>query len=516
MDLAKLSFEPRPRNGWQAIDLGFAMARRWWWPAFLSWALPALVLYLLLVPVVPERPWICIFAVWWLKPLLDRLPLFIASRALFGEEPQARSAWRRLFGLFKTDWLPALTWRRFSPSRSFDLPVTVLEGLRGETRSRRLTVLHQRYGNAAFWLTLLLVHVEFFLAFGLWAALALLIPEQFAVDWLALMLGEGALATHLSNAITIFAMSLVAPFYAIGGFALYICRRVALEGWDIELRFRHLAERYRRPPSSSGYKAAAVLPLVFGLMSVGDIQHASAASADPMEVYYDELESSSQAQESKQQILEIYGGRDFHNFETESGWRFRDREPEEQAEAPDWIEALADFLEVSSTARNTFATGFEWLVWVLLAAIVGWLVYRYRRGLMAALGRGRSSAKNRQMPEVLFGLDVRKESLPKNVCEQVLEHWNLGRHREALGLLYRATLSHLIHQCSCNFRPGHTEQECVAIVARTEDHTLSSYLGRLTVLWQQLAYAHRVPDGRQVRRLCDEWTQLFGEQGHEA
>src|SRR3546814_11541948 len=65
---------------------------------------------------------------WWLKPLFDRIPLFVLSRAVFGETPTTRQTlaaqrcwgWRAMRG--------HLLWRRISVVRALSLPVDLLEG----------------------------------------------------------------------------------------------------------------------------------------------------------------------------------------------------------------------------------------------------------------------------------------------------------------------------------------------------------------------------------------------------
>ena len=42
MNLSKISVQVRPRNPYEAIDLGFVMARRWFIPLVLLWLIPAL------------------------------------------------------------------------------------------------------------------------------------------------------------------------------------------------------------------------------------------------------------------------------------------------------------------------------------------------------------------------------------------------------------------------------------------------------------------------------------------
>lgn len=526
MDLGKISIDPRLRNGWQAVDLGFAMARQWWRAAFLVWALPAFAFYLLLSVFFFERAWLILLLVWWLKPLWDRLPLALASRALFGETPDIRRTLWESWKTFKPDALASLTWRRLSPSRSFDLPVTVLEGLRGEDRTRRIGVLHQSYGNAATWLTLLLVHVELFLALGCWSALALLVPQEWDISVFALMTSEDNLANHLSNLITFTAMALVGPFYSMAGFSLYICRRIELEGWDIEIRFRHLAERQGRSRLPSGRGIAAACLLGLATMGVGHSSGSWAGEAEPavpppfLTNYYDELEQSPDATEAKQDIVATLGGEDFHRIETISGWRFKTARDSDESD-PAWVRALieffgwlADLAAPLGVFLSAFAGGFEIFLWLLVAAILVWLLYRYRDGLLSLFAARPQQERNRP-PDVLFGLDVRRESLPEDICGQVQEWWRQGRQREALGLLYRATLSRLIHQFSFEFAAGYTEQECVSVVRRGSDPAVSDFLARLTRSWQRLAYAHSLPASSQVEALCAEWQQLFqGEAKH--
>jgi hypothetical protein len=109
----------------------------------------------------------------------------------------------------------------------------------------------------------------------------------------------------------------------------------------------------------------------------------------------------------------------------------------------------------------------------------------------------------------MFGLDVSKESIPKNVHEQVLLLWNDGAYRQALGVLYRATLSGLMHDYHFTFSESKTESECAEIVKRSGEMDLSTYVTALTIRWQQLAYGHKVPEDLVVKQLCADWRGLF-------
>ena len=54
-------------------------------------------------------------------------------------------------------------------------------------------------------------------------------------------------------------MLLLEPFYVAAGFGLYLNRRTLLEGWDIEVALRRIAERHA---------AAAVIAAAVALLRV--------------------------------------------------------------------------------------------------------------------------------------------------------------------------------------------------------------------------------------------------------
>lgn len=243
MNLGKLSVEPRLRNPWQAIDLGFSMARAWWRPLFLSWLIPSMFLLMLLSAFSWGQQWWIVIFIWWLKPLFDRLPLFFASRAMFGEVLSVREIFQHWRQALKFEWFSWLTLRRLSFSRSLDMPVTVLEQLGGKARTRRLRVMHQTATSGGTWLTLVCVHVEMIISIGVASFVALLVPTGVDLGLIDSYMEQEPWMLFASNAVSVLAMSLIAPFYTMAGFALYISRRIQLEGWDIEIRFRQLAER---------------------------------------------------------------------------------------------------------------------------------------------------------------------------------------------------------------------------------------------------------------------------------
>jgi len=247
MRLTETTMAVRPRSNWEALDIGTLLARRHAFVLLAGWASITLPIFVLLSLAFWEQPGVAVLLFWWLKPLFERLPLHVLSQALFGEAPSLRQSLRAWPGLLRHQWLPSLTWRRLSMTRSFDLPVVQLEQLAGRERSRRLATLHRHSARTARWLTLVGVHLEGLLWLGLSALLLLLLPSQALqqLSWQELLLGDHdwLWLEHLSNLLYVLGLIIWEPIYVACGFSLYLNRRTRLEAWDIELSFRRLRQR---------------------------------------------------------------------------------------------------------------------------------------------------------------------------------------------------------------------------------------------------------------------------------
>lgn len=512
MDLNRLAVRARLRSPWESIDLGVVLARRQWWPLFVVWLLPAALVFGATALVLRDSPTWAFFLVWWLKPVYDRLPLLIASRALFGEKMSAGAALKQFFSTNRRDWLAWLSWRRLSPTRSFDMPLTLLEQSSGAARGARIGVLHRKHASAATWLTLTGVHVEMIFSMALMALIYLMIPEQLDIDWLPFLgSGETWLVWAL-NGLSLLVMAAAAPFYIVCGFSLYIGRRIELEAWDIEIQFRNLVERQRRSEKSAPLVAQLMLLCALGIFAATPALQARADAAGTPE-------------QAREQIDEILAGEDFHRMETVEGWRLKEFEQEDEA-FPEWLIALIEWLESlsadepdSGTSWGPLVAGLlEVLLWIGAIGLTAYLLWHYREQLGQALKFRRKPAREKKAaPETLFGLDVRQSSLPADVCAEVLRLWQQGEQRAGLGLLYRATLSHLIEDYLFEFGDQLTERECAQLVTLRPDDgeqppvsaSLSGFVQQLTATWQQLAYAHRAPETSRVQTLCGQWREVF-------
>lgn len=238
MDLEALNLRLRPRGPYEAIDLGQALLRRSAREVYTAWAATVLPLCIAFAALAPVVEWLPIVLMWWFKPLYDRIVLVVLSRGAFGERVTVRDLpWR---SIFDRSLLWSLTLGRFVATRSFRLPVTMLEGLDRARRRLRLRVLLKGARFPATLLTTAFLHAEQALALAYLPLVVLLAPQGVDVPvwrWLT----DESMPLWLSmvgDVSYLMALTLLEPLYVACGFTLYLNRRVELEAWDIELDLR--------------------------------------------------------------------------------------------------------------------------------------------------------------------------------------------------------------------------------------------------------------------------------------
>jgi hypothetical protein len=492
VDLERLSVRLRPRNAWEALDLGFALGREHAKRAYGAWLavfVPAAVLALALFREQPAWGWLLL---WWLKPLFERAVLQVYAADIFGDRPRIRGIVRGLPRLaWRSGILGALTVRRFDLARSLHLPVFVLERLSGREARRRNQVLDRDARGAAVWLTAMLGLVDVLLAIGGSLAIAFLVDVQTPIEtilggWMRGRFEHGV--DTLYGAICASAsMTLVEPFYVACGFTLYLQRRTALEGWDIELRFRQLAARVegaRRPAASAG--ACVLLALALGLAGALAAP-AARAEPDPGREIGKVLADPQFGHEAKASVLRYVGP--------------RMKPGEEKKSDLSWLQALAEMLANGARAA-------AWAAAIIAVLVILYYGARYAR--LKGLGSG-----PRERPQFLFGLDVRPESLPRDVPGAARAAIDAGRIREALSLLYRASLVRLMDE-GLEFLQGDTEGDCMRAVKRAGEGARVRYFAQLVEAWQLIAYAHRSLAREAALALADGWDSAFAIRDGEA
>lgn len=245
MRVEGLAIALRPRSQSEACDLGLALVRghaRSIWRCF---APIFLVVAALALCTLDSAGWLPLVILFWLKPWLDRVLVFVLARAVFGEATRWSDVWRARRQVLGGQLLRTLLWRRLSPWRAYTQPIEQLEGQRGAARRKRARLMLSANRGAATALQTAFVHAEAVLSYGLVALLWWFAPEHQSAgvwDWFVNPEGHagGQLGFDLAIALSYFAVVLfLEPFYVAAGFAMYLNRRVALEAWDIEQEFRH-------------------------------------------------------------------------------------------------------------------------------------------------------------------------------------------------------------------------------------------------------------------------------------
>jgi hypothetical protein len=491
VQIERIALRLRPRNAWEALDLGIALVRASGGRVYGAWLATYLPAALVVYALLWERPVLAWLVLWWLKPLFDRVILAMLSRSLFDEAPSVRevlSSPRQW--LLGTRIFAALTWGRFDLARSFHLPVHQLERSRGKAGRQRVRLLDRDARGAAVWLTFQLFWVEIFLMIGTGLALALLVPVQVPIESIlnsiveTVFLGggglaEGALAGSLLGTL---AVSLIEPMYVAAGFTLYLQRRTMLEGWDIELRFRNLADRIA---AAAPRMAATLAALALGCALVAGVVPDASAQAAP----------KSAAEEIKKVMAEPEFGKEQTRKSIKYvGPSWEPKESKRKSYDWEWLEVLVRF--VSEAARF-----LAWTAGALALAVALYFLAKYLR-----LRAGGGNRKSR--PDFLFGLDVRPESLPEDVAAAAAALAREGRTREALSLLYRGALVRFLDQ-GLEFLRGDTEGDCQRKVDRAAPTPTRDFFRRLVAAWQSLAYGHRTVGTDDVLALAGEWQRQF-------
>ena len=393
-------------------------------------------------------------------------------------------------------------------------PIWQLEGARGAFAKQRREALGRRgaYG-AASWFGVVCAHFEFVVEFGLIALLGLFISDPGAANPFALFMGSHD-ETFWYQALTlvtyVLAGGVIGPVYAAGCFTLYLNRRAELEAWDIELAFRRMGERCLK----FGKAMASVLLMVTaGLCFMLPAPQAWATDCEPPERVGKMLQSRGESKDAEQaqiraNVDEVYRRDALRSYECKQGWVPKKKDEATRKEPSSFWKSLFEGLSGLGDFINSGAGLIKVLLVLAGAALLFWLVYRYRH-VLEGMGVFRRK-KLPDLPDEIAGLDIRPETLPEDVAAAVWSNWQSGERRAALALLYRASLSRLAHRHAIALPKGATEGECLhaaqsAMRAMRLTEPRCRVVQGVTEVWQAAAYADHWPEGAQVQELCQRW-----------
>ena len=501
MQLEKMTAQVRPRQPWEAVDLGFMMVQSWWGKILLNWVVITLPIFILINLLLPDNYIWAALIFWWLKPIYDRIPLHILSRTLFGEVESNKSIIKSIPGLIFSNMIKMLTYLRLDPSRSFNMPVWQLEKLKGQDRVERTRVLNKKVSSTAFGLMFMCILIEIIMFFSLIGLVLMFTPDYYTKEILTALAFEDKEYARWSgwviNGFIYISYLIVEPFYVAGGFALYINRRTQLEGWDIEIIFRQLANRVKNP----SYISTAAMVLVICVSSM--FMTPDHAMAEQTSVITNA--------EAKKAIDEIMATDDFKNKEVRKGWRWKDKPDDKEDKEKEKEEKSSDsWFDWSGISLGLGSIG-ELVLWIVVVALIGLAIMFYLR--WSPISAGRSSKAKRDLPKSLFGLEITPESLPDDVGLTAMQLWKNNDPLKALSLLYRGALTTLVHRDGINLKGSATEGDCIRIVqanGQIIEQDSRTYFTNLTRTWQLAAYGHRLPDESAMLSLTQNWGQHFG------
>jgi hypothetical protein len=474
--LDEVTAEIRPRSDWEAVDLGFALVRRDFWCCFCGWWLAVLVPTVVAGVLLWNHPLWLLVLFWWWKPAGSRMVLFELSRRLFGERPPWRSVWREIPRVWQRRFFHRFLWARFSPWLPVTLAIEDLEGLRGKAYRQRTGQIVRRGEGVVMWIYFASDLVAAWLGLAILGLVLMFIPEgqdgawQLAVDsWNPDEPMEiPLLVLRTAIGCVMLAISLTDVFMIGAGFGIYINNRTWIEGWDVELAFKRMAQRLTKAV------VLAVALLVFVMPARGRADE----PRKPAEV-----------------ILEVKAHPDF-KVHTVKEWEPKKKKP---GTPLSWLagvgQAMAYLFGICAAA--------------VLLGLVGWVLWKYRH---AFLLRGTREKLESRLPtaRVVMGMEVSSASLPEDVPTAAWTLWQQGRQHEALALLYRGSISRVIELVNVEIQESDTEGDCLRRVECAGHAAQPGYFRSITGAWIRLAYAGVSPADEEVHQLCRQWP--FGER----
>ncbi len=506
MNVQEITANIRLRSTWEAIDLGFAMIQSWFKSLYPTLAIVTFSIAFILYFITPEdKFWIASLVFWWLKPLYDRIVLHVISNRLFNNKVTTLQTLKVIPNLiWNTGFFQSITFRRFSSSRGFNLSIWQLERLRGKERANRQEILHDDAHSQAVWLTISMVHLEIFLVIALFGLFFLFLPESTQGDFVSALFNQRGEYSHsidvMNYVFYVGVITFLHPFYIAGSFALYINRRTQLEAWDIELDFKKLSQRLKEA-SKPIFSWVFILSIAFMAFSSPKTSYADDILSDNNKA---EILSDTRldADKSKEIIKEVMKDTNLDDKKIVKRWvkKKKDKNKDELD--------TSKFKEMFEPFAKFFAFLIEFGLWLVVGIGIILLIY-FREHWLHLLNIKKTVTSDYESPEIMFGMDVRPESLPEDIAGKAKGLWQAQQYREALSLLYRGALVRLINQEEVRLENSHTEGDVLRHSKQRISNTKLGYLKSLTDQWRLIAYAHKTPSEKDMQHLFDHWTSDF-------
>jgi hypothetical protein len=181
--------------------------------------------------------------------------------------------------------------------------------------------------------------------------------------------------------------------------------------------------------------------------------------------------------------------------QTVTQWRARDPgTPAKPGRNWEWLAKLAALVA-------------EYGIWVLVGLGVlallltspRWL--RWLRGVAASEGREDTPVVVESVPP--------PEPLPADVPTEALRLWRAGHERDALALMYRASVEDMARRAGVVLVPGATEAHTLRASRRLPRAEDREVFARTVRTWQYAAYAHGLPSAEDFEALLRALVAAF-------
>ncbi len=557
MEIESIRIALRERNPWQAIDLGFDISRQFSAMLYKSYCLGFLLISLPIILILHNYPTWASLLVWYLKPLFEVGPQVLLSRRIFGEDFSNRQIINITLSTMKQHWWSAISRLRFSIRRSFVMPVFLLEGLHSEQRRKRLSTLSLGQSQGPTSLTILLAHGEILFYLVLLFIIYQFIPNYERVSLFIMFQPDAEHIGFQWLAISCWfaAVMAIAPFYICGGFALYLNKRIELEGWDLELSFKKIKNRLKKLSSLSCLLLFTLIINSSGELHASELQnHPQAADTRP-----DEAEPIARDDE----ILSLQELLDQKNNSSENILNGEQESVQTTANSTDSSNTSSPEVPANSESKNTdeintktqqeiqeilnneplvFTPQFnQWefqnndsdfedanfsmpglsfflevLLWGAVAAALIWLILKMPQ-IQKLSSAGEKRKKIVRQAEV-FGVVLNEDDQHQDLFSAVRNALDNNDLRKALALLLSSALGELANRTNKRIPRGATENDCLQIAQKIKmKQDWLEWFKQLLHRWSFLAWGHKNISKVDIEQLLmnaplEELKSSLGEQ----
>lgn len=472
------------------MDAGFTLARAHYLKLVILWLGFSLPVFVLCALIQYQLGWtLMLFVWWWFKPLYELPVTFYLSRALFSETLTLSAAWKLAFSQLGRQFRTYLTLARLSSARSMTAGVVFLEQLPYKKRAIRIQALKvEPTRHIALMFTC--VNIEIVFVYGIMTIIGGLFFSDAIADFDLESLTNLASATPqhspwllASSFTSITAAALVAPFYVSGGFLIYINRRMQLEAWDIEHRFRRI-----NPRNTASLASALLLAICL-------------STSDPT-IAAKRAQSLNSPVEVAAKVQDILAREDFGATKTRKEPRFKNDEDDDDPFDSSWRDWMG------GSSNSSFAVFMQGLLWIMIVVFAGLLLYTLlqfkqpKRKAGNALSRGDrdgEDAKNHPLTQ----------NLPTDIVAAAEHLLQSGERRQALSVLFRGALRSVMDEYDLKVSRGATESDCKSSVSSVANENQTQAFSKLLGVWQKEAYANQPQQEHIISSLIEDWKQAF-------